>query len=436
MQNFMRKRISVLILTGSLFLTILFTLALATDVFLTTRFQVGKKWNILITRFHPMSGSEDSKDMNTISEVLKNDLEYSGYFSVITTDKVPTITGSATDFDLGFLKDLNVDSFIQGRYSAAGDSLYMEADVLNAQNGILMWGKRYRGDLVLHREMAHRFSDEVVYRLTGFKGIAESKIAFISKITGSKELYIMDYDGYNIEQLTKDNSITLSPTWSPDTNEIAYVTFKRNNPSIYIVNVNTHKSRLLAAYPGLNSAPAWSPDGKWIAATLNKDGNEQIYLLDPLGKTEPKRLTFGKGIDTSPCWSPTGRQIAFVSNRAGTPQIYIMDSDGSNVRRLTYKGDYNASPTWSPQGDLIAYVSQHPEGFNLYLVQVDGQNPTQLTSSAGSNEDPSWSPDGRHLVFSSTRSGYPEIYTLTLDGNQITQLTNSKKATSQPSWSR
>lgn len=432
----MKKRFSTSILAVTLLLILFASMVYATDVLLGTRFVVGKKWNIVLTPLHPMTGSENSTDLNNLWTILKNDLEYSEYFSVITVAKIPTLPNSPSNIDLGFLKDLNVDSYVQGNYSVSGERLYIEADVMNALNGNLMWGKKYRGDLKLYRDMAHRFSDELIFRITGVKGIAESKIAFISKATGSKELYMMDYDGYNIEQLTKDKTITLSPTWSPDTTEIAYVSFKRGNPSIYIVDVNSHQSRLLAAYPGLNSAPAWSPDGKWIAATLNKDGNEQIYLLDPTGKAAPKRLTFDKGIDTSPSWSPTGRQIVFVSNRSGSPQIYIMDSDGSNVRRLTYKGDYNASPSWSPQGDLIAYVSQHPEGFNLYLIQIDGQNATQLTSSAGSNEDPSWSPDGRHLVFSSTRNGSSEIYTLTLDGNIVTPLTKTEKISSQPSWSR
>lgn len=427
------KKLTILIIT----LWILsFSFSLATDVYIGSIYSVGKKWNILMTPFQPMPGSQKSDEMDHLWSIVKNDLEFSGYFSVITVQKVPTMPNSPNFIDLGFLQTLNLDNYTQGAYSLSGNRLYWEADLMNPQTGLRLWGKRYRGNIELNREMAHRFSDEIVKNVTSYMGIANSKITFIGKSGTSKELYMMDYDGANIVQLTHDKSITLSPSWSPDTTHIAFLSYRDGYPGIFVINAATRKIRKIASYKGLNSSPAWSPDGKWIAAMLNKDGDEEIYLLDPSGQGEPKRITFSRGIDTSPVWSPDGKQLAFVSNRSGGPQIYIMDADGANVRRLTFQGSYNTCPSWSPRGDMIAYASQNAGGFNIYAISVNGQNPIQVSSSGGSNEEPSWAPDGNHIIFSCNRGGNSQLYTMSLNGNGQKQLTRLSIGCSQPNWSR
>ena len=431
----MHRILKTSIIAGLLFILSIHCFA-TMDVILDTMYSVGKKYNVMLTPYKPMTGSIRSNDLDNLWSVNKYDLEYTGYFSVMTVAALPTLPNSPSYVDLGFLKDLNVEYYTQGSYSVSGSRLGLYPDLINAQNGLREWGKRYQGDLVLTREMAHRFSDEIVNKVTSFKGIACSKIAFISKTSGNKELYTMDYDGYGATAITHDKSILLSPSWSPDTTEVAYVSFKDGNPAIYVINVFSKKSRKIAGFKGLNSSPTWSPDGKYIACTLTKDGDEDIYLIDPSGRGEPKRITFDRGIDTSPSWSPDGKQIAFVSNRVGGPQIYVMSVDGTNVRRLTNQGGYNTCPAWSPRGDLIAYASQNSEGFNIFVIQSDGQNPLKLTSGSGSNEEPSWSPDGRHIAFSSTRNGVSEIYTISFPDGNVNQITKSGMNCSQPSWSK
>jgi len=423
------KNKSLLILVLFMFMS----LAQAMDVYIGTMFSVTRK-NILVTPFSPMSQSASSDKMNNLWDAVKYDLEFSGYFSVITLSRIPTKPDQPGFPDLGFLQSLNVEHYTQGGYILSGNRLFLEANLMDPKTGLREWGKKYQGDLGLHREMIHRFSDEIVNKVTGNKGIATSRIAFISKASGNKELYVMDYDGENVSRLTHDNSITLSPSWSPDKSEIAFVSYKDDSPSIYVINVNTKRTRKISGYKTLNMTPKWSPDGRTIAATLNKDGDENIYLLDPQGKASPRRLTKSPGIDISPSFSPDGSQIAFVSDRSGSPQIYVMNSDGTNTRRITFKGNYNSSPAWSPRGDWIAFVSQTSNGFDLCLIQPDGQNQTVVSTGYGSNEEPSWAPDGRHLVFSSSRTGSSEIYTFSFDGSGVRTLSKRLSA-SQPCWS-
>jgi len=432
----MKKSKLAFFLFASILLVITYSVSLATDVYIGSIYSVGKKWNVLMTPFQTMPGSQRSPEMDNLWSVVKNDLEFSGYFSVITVQKIPALPNNPNFIDLGFMQTLNLDYYTQGAYSLAGNRLYLEADVMNPQTGLRVWGKRYRGNTELSREIAHRFSDEVVKNVTSYMGIANSKIAFIGKSGNSKELYMMDYDGENLVQLTHDNSITLSPSWSPDTTQIAFVSYRDGYPGIFVINTGTRKIRKIASFKGLNSAPSWSPDGRWIAAMLSKDGDEELYLLDPSGQGEPKRITFSRGIDTSPVWSPDGKQIAFVSSRSGGPQIYVMDADGSNVRRLTFQGGYNTCPSWSPRGDLVAYASQNGGGFNIYVVSINGQNPVQVSLGGESNEDPSWSPDGNHIIYSSGRGNSAQLYTFSLNGNGQKHLTKFPFGCSQPNWSR
>ncbi|MDI6840648.1 MAG: Tol-Pal system beta propeller repeat protein TolB [bacterium] len=283
------------------------------------------------------------------------------------------------------------------------------------------------------RAVAHKISDDVIKFLTGEDGVSQTKIAFSMKTGRTKEIAIVDYDGFNIEQLTTIGKLCLFPDWSPKDRCIAFSSYDSENLNLYLVDIKDGKVKLLSSINGLNSTPSFSPDGKRIALTLTKDGNPEIYIMDVSGHGL-KRVTNNFAIDTSPTWSPTGREIAFVSDRAGSPQIYITDIDGTDVRRLTFDGNYNTAPAWSPRGDLITYVSQLDEGGpQIFIIDISGENQVQLTSE-GSNEDPHWSPDGLHIVFSSNRSGVYKLYTMRWDGGEQRVITSTDGAYS-PSWS-
>jgi TolB protein len=284
--------------------------------------------------------------------------------------------------------------------------------------------------------MAHRFADELVFRYTGEPGIARTKIAYVSELGTARELFVMDYDGYDPRQLTADGFLNLMPRWSPDRRFLVFTTYRnRNTQDIDMIELATGKRWTLVAQGGLNITPALSPDGKALAYSSSHEGNAELYRLDTHTKAV-QRLTTNAAGDLSPTWSPSGRELAFTSDRNGGPQIFLMSADGSNVRRLTFDGDYNAAPAWSPRGNWIAYVCRTPKKeYKLCVITPDGQKHLQLTTGLGVDDSPSWSPDGRHIVFSSAVDGKSQIYMINADGKDLERITFTGIHNSAPSWS-
>jgi len=253
-----------------------------------------------------------------------------------------------------------------------------------------------------------------------------------SCMSTAKEIFVMDYDGVNPSPLTGNQSINLSPRWSPDGRMIAYTSYRNGNPDLFVLNFDSGRRDVLSAQQGLNATPAWSPDGQWLVFAMSTGGGTNLHLVPKTGGT-PKALTTGPAISVSPSFSPNGRQIVFNSDRGGTPQIYVIDVDGSNLRRLTFQGSYNASPRWSPRGEKIVFMCQ-VAGYQICLINPDGSGLQQVTT-AGRNEEPTWSPDGRHIAFTSTRTGQREVFVMHADGSEQKRLTNNGRENYLPDWS-
>jgi TolB protein len=294
----------------------------------------------------------------------------------------------------------------------------------------MLLGKRYRGGPNDGRRMMTQFVNEVITYLTGERGIPQGRIAFISGSTDNKELYLMDLGGA-AKPLTRLGTLTLTPSWSPDGQEIFFCSYRAGFPALYAVNPGSGSVRKLTSHGTLNVTPAAGPGGL-LAATLNKDNDQEIYLLDRQGNIK-QRLTQSPGIDISPTFSPDGQQLAFVSNRGGNPQIYAMPQGGGQPRRLTYSGSYNVSPSWSPKGDLIAYAGRTGGGFQIFVISPQGGSARQITQE-GSNESPTWSPDGAFIACSSTRGGKAAIYVVNVKTGAATRVTNMAGAQTQPAW--
>lgn len=284
------------------------------------------------------------------------------------------------------------------------------------------------------REVGHRFSNALVEALTGAKGIFRTLIAMVKKSTRGRELYVMELDGSNLRPVTKNGSINLLPTWTPDGTGLIFTSYIRHNPNLYRIRLDGQGLTLLSGERGLNTGGAVRPDGARVALTLSRDGDSEIYTMNP-DRTGLRRLTNHWAIDSSPSWSPDGRRIAFVSSRAGNPQIFVMNADGSDVTRMTFRGNYNTTPDWSPRGDLIAFTARDERNvFDIFTVDVKTKEIRRLTQDQGNNEEPSFAPDGLHIVFTSTREGRSQVWVMAVDGsNQRRLTTNGHYVT--PAWS-
>jgi TolB protein len=406
------------------------------DVFLNVMAGGAKKLNIAIPMFTVVEGADSEKLARKLPEIIGRDLTFSALFSVVAgTDALPAADAAALQKAWAGFASAGAHAGLHGLLRLRGQQLEAEVRLydLTSRDQNLMATFKQTASFRDQRRLAHKLADEVVYQFTGERGIANTKIAYAGGNARSKELYVMDYDGAEPARVTANDSINLSPAWSPDARSLAFTSYMHGYPYLYRVFVFENRPlQTLAAYPGINSSPAWSPDGKLVALTLTKDGNPEIYVLN-IATGQMRRLTNHWGIDTDPSWSPTGRELAFVSDRAGPAQIFIMDAEGTNLRRLK-SGGFLTQPRWSPKGDVIVYTSRQGN-HDLWTINADGSNARQLTSGAGSNESASWAPNGRHLVFQSNRLGSWRLFTMLADGSEQQVLTHGPGEATSPSWS-
>lgn len=380
-----------------------------------------------------LSLSPESLLAEEITFVLRQDLEASGIVQILEGD-------FPVDKELSFPDRLRQRLLLLGGHALLGISssqegghLQLSANLYEGMKGSRIYSFRQKLDARELRPTLHQLADEALKALTGEKGVARTRIAFINTATGRKELYLADYDGGNLKRLTQDNSIALLPAWSADGKKIYYTSFKNGNPNLYLLDLEAKKERLISASRGLNSGASTSPDGKWVGLTLSKDGDPEIYLVGEKG--EHKRLTHSRGMDFSPSFSPNGREIAFISERGGFPQIYAMDAQGGNVR-LLFSGGFCDSPGWSPRGEGIVFTQRQGVRQDIYFLDIHTQKAARLTENSGSNESPCFSPDGRQIIFSSTRRGKSDIFVMRPDGSHQRPLNlEASGESTSPVWS-
>ena len=369
-----------------------------------------------------------------VEQTLRDDLEASRIFSIQGPAELAalTLTGDqAKDFEQ--YVSLGNEVLLSGEIKEDEGKIALEGRIMDLKSGQSILGKRYRGDGTVARRIAHTFADEIVLYFTGKRGVALTNIAFYSDRDGAKEIYLMDSDGHNQRRITGHKSISMSPAWSANAEQIAYVSFFDGPPSIYLVDIATGAKRPVIADGPLNISPSFSPDGKQIAFTRSLSGNTEIFVCDVDGKNL-RQLTHSPGIDTNPAWSPSGREIAFTSSRSGNPHIYIMDAEGTNVRRVTFEGEYNDGATWRPDGTAIAYATRHGNSFDLALTDVVNLQTRELTSGPGSKEKPSFSPDGRRIAYESSAGGSRQIWVIGADGTGAHPITEGGNNMG-PNWS-
>ena len=384
------------------------------------------------------AGGKASPAAEALISTLRWDFELAATFKVLDPKGYladPAKEGlAAASIKFADWVNVGAEGLIKAGVTEGADGLKVDLRFYDVASGRQLVQKSYAGVAADARRFAHAFADEVVYFLTGTKGIFRTKISAVRKTKTGRELVVMDLDGQNRKYVTNNGSINLLPAWSRDGTQLIFTSYIRHNPNLYSIPVLGGQPKLLSGERGLNTGGVMSPDGKRIALTLSRDGNSEIYVMNADG-TNLVRLTNEWAIDSSPSWSPDGKQIAFVSSRWGDPHIFVMNADGSGVRRITDRGTYNQTPDWSPKGDLIAFTARDERNvFDIFTVNASTKEIRRLTQDQGNNEEPSFSPSGTHIVFTSTREGTSQVWVMAMDGSNQRQVTKTGSYAT-PAWS-
>jgi TolB protein len=281
------------------------------------------------------------------------------------------------------------------------------------------------------RRQAHKFADEIVQAITHKNGIAQTQIAFKAQSSaGNGEIYVADFDGYNPQSITHDDTIVAAPAWVPGRLAIYYTSYKRGNPDIFYHNLGSGQRRVVAGYSGLNTSAAASPDGSKVAMILSKSGSPNVWVCNADG-TDLKRLTTSSE-DSSPCWSPDGQWICFATKINERRVLAKVSAGGGALQRIPTPGAPNPTePDCSPDGKWIAFTSQTGE-FDICVVPAGGGAPTVLVAG----EDPSWSPNSRTLIFTRRVGGRHVLSVLDVFTKQVKDIARISGSDSQPAWAR
>jgi TolB protein len=405
---------------------------------------------IAVADFKPGSADAQTTPLkSTFDATLFSDLENAGIFDVVSKSMIPQATpGAPSEMNIAqwSAAPSSASMVAFGTLTVQGTSLVVDGylfDTKNAQYPQVL-AKQYNEAASddSARQIAHRFADEIIFRLGGgTPGIAETKIYYVKMGGGNKEIWAMDYDGANQHAITHLGTISISPRIAPDNSRIAFSSLGKRGFQIRMYSLLLNRMVNFPEAGGTNLSPAWSPDGNHIAYSSSRTGDPEIWITDTNGSLA-RRITSFRGPDVSPVYNPkTGSQIAWVSGRTGLPQIYIMDTDGSAVQRMT-DGGYASSPSWSPNGQFLAFAWNRkygpgaPGGQDIYVMEIASKRWIQLTHDSGPCDFPSWSPDGKHIVYANSADGkasHTKIWTMLADGTQKHALTGD--GGDMPNWS-
>ena len=386
----------------------------------------------------PLEWNLDSPQDIYLHQIIKSDLESFGEFKVLPPENMLSFPSKKEEV---FFKDwrmLGVDYLVIGRVNVAdfpGEIIasYTIFDIVREKS-------IHRGSVIgpvqTLRKIGHKISDKIYSRVQGIPGIFSTKIAYIDKPSKGDPNYnlrITDIDGYDSLSIFSSPQPLMSPSWSPDRQNIAYVSFEEGTSRIFLQQLNSAQRQGVKLEEGINSSPNWSPNGDKISAVLSKSGNPDIFIYD-LKRNTWKQITKHFGIDTEPDWSPSSKTILFTSNRSGSPQIYEVNVRSNKIKRLTFEGTYNARGRYFPDGKSIFFVHRKNGVFHIATQNLKTGKIRILTDTF-LDESPTVSPNGNVVIYATKDGDKDTLAGITIDGKTKFVMSSIKGEAREPAWS-
>ena len=391
------------------------------------------------------SASSDAAraEAKKITDIIGADLESSGLFRILPPDSyAQTFPSIADKPHFQSWRAINAQALIQGEIAEKNKVFTVSFRLWDVFSAVEMTSSAMETDDAGRRRAAHMIADMIYKRLTGEEGYFDTRVVYIaesgSPLNRVKRLAIMDQDGENHRFLTDGKDLVLTPRFSPNMQQITYMSYYKHTPRVYLFDIETGKQSVVGLFPGITFAPRFSPDGKKLILSMAQNGNTEIFEMT-LATKSVKQLTRHPAIDTSPSYSPDGKKIVFNSDRSGSQQLYVMDSNGKNPKRISFGAGKYATPVWSPRGDYIAFTKISGGRFYIGVMFPDGSG-ERLLADGYLVEGPTWSPNGRILMY--FRQNKPDekgradkkIFAVDITGFNERRLVTPLDA-SDPAWS-
>lgn len=374
-------------------------------------------------------------------------LQDGGKWKATNKDYKPAEEWSAAYFGYDFKKGINPNTLL----------LKITGYIPNKSQWVVFWDGFYTWDYKKQKGIYYSVNTEGAVASGESESITADQMVLVFSITspdGKVEKH-KDVEKFGGGQIISESFKFKNNTWEPNnsmnwsrleqpTGTLSFLTTRDGNFEVYSMDAEGRNEQNLTRNSKLDFGSSWSPDGKYVLFASNRDGNEEIYRMDADGKN-PVNLTNNPAADMLPNFSHDGKKIVFASERdSKNREIYTMNADGSNVVRLTENDSFQESPSWSPDDKQILFTRQirdagdtsHAANGEIFIMDADGKNLKRLTNRKGYDSGAEFSPDGKKIAFyGKTEEGNFEIFVMNADGSNVTNLTEDELEDYSPSWS-